>query len=285
VREQELRLAGRPQIEPANDAAEGEPAFVATFEVVPDFGDLDMSKLNVVRHTADVTEQDIDRMLENLRQQRQGWTVVERAAQSGDAVELGIWLLADGKLLPYCEAALRGGAHLLQYRDKSQDRVRRFSEACQLAALCQRYQAHLIINDDLELAAELGIGLHLGQQDGSIREARARLGDNAIIGATCHNSLSLAQQALDEGASYLAFGRFFPSQTKANAPLADLSILQQAANRFNLPLVAIGGITLDNAPLLLQNGATLLAVVHGLFAQNNSEAVENRARAFVALFA
>jgi len=100
VREQELRLAGRPQIEPANDAAEGEPAFVATFEVVPDFGDLDMSKLNVVRHTADVTEEDIDRMLENLRQQRQGWTVVERAAQNGDAVELGIWLMADGKRLP-----------------------------------------------------------------------------------------------------------------------------------------------------------------------------------------
>jgi len=100
VREHEFRLAGRPQIEPAEGAGEGEPAFVATFEVVPDFGDLDVSKLSVVRHTAEVTEEDIDRMLENLRQQRQGWTVVERAAQSGDAVELGIWLMADGKRLP-----------------------------------------------------------------------------------------------------------------------------------------------------------------------------------------
>jgi len=193
-------------------------------------------------------------------------------------------LLAGGKLLPYCEAMLRGGARLLQYRDKSQDRARRLNEARQLALLCQRYQAHLIINDDLELAAELRVGLHLGQQDGSICEARARLGDNAIIGATCHNSLSLAQQALDEGASYLAFGRFFPSQTKVNAPLADLSTLQTASTRFNLPLVAIGGITLDNAQVLLQNGANMLAVVHDLFAQNHSEAVENRARAFAALF-
>jgi len=193
-------------------------------------------------------------------------------------------LLADGKLLPYCEAALRGGARLLQYRDKSQDRARRFSEACQLAALCQRYQAHLIINDDLELAVELGVGLHLGQQDGSIRAARERLGKQAIIGATCHGSLTLAQQALEEGASYLAFGRFFPSQTKPNAQLADLSILQQAANRFDLPLVAIGGITLDNAPVLLRSGANRLAVVHDLFAQHDSEAVENRARAFAALF-
>jgi len=100
VREQELRLAGRPQIEAAETTTEAEPEFVATFEVVPDFGDLDVSKLNIVRHTAEVTEDDIDRMLENLRQQRQGWTVVERAAQTGDALELGIWLMADGKRLP-----------------------------------------------------------------------------------------------------------------------------------------------------------------------------------------
>jgi len=100
VREHEFRLAGRPQIEPDEAATEGEPSFVATFEVVPDFGDLDMSKLSVVRHTAEVAEEDIDRMLGNLRQQRQSWTVVERAAQNGDAIELGIWLLADGKRLP-----------------------------------------------------------------------------------------------------------------------------------------------------------------------------------------
>jgi len=193
-------------------------------------------------------------------------------------------LLANDKLLPYCEAALRGAAKLLQYRDKSQNHVRRLREARQLAQLCQRYQAHLIINDDLELAAYLNAGLHLGQQDGSIAEARARLGEHAIIGATCHDSLQLAEQARSEGASYLAFGRFFPSQTKQDAPPADLSVLQSAAQRFNLPLVAIGGITLDNAQPLLHGGATMLAVVHDLFAQNTAAAVESRARAFAALF-
>jgi len=100
MREQELRIAGRPQIEPVETTAEGDPAFVATFEVVPDFGDLDVSTLSIVRHTAEVSEEDIDRMLENLRQQRQGWTVVEREARTGDALELEIWLLADGKRLP-----------------------------------------------------------------------------------------------------------------------------------------------------------------------------------------
>ncbi|KXU34561.1 thiamine-phosphate diphosphorylase [Ventosimonas gracilis] len=193
-------------------------------------------------------------------------------------------LLANDKLLPYCEAALRGGAKLLQYRDKSQNHARRLREARQLAQLCQRYQAYLIINDDLELAAYLNVGLHLGQQDGSIAEARARLGEHAIIGATCHDSLQLAEQARSEGASYLAFGRFFPSQTKQDAQPADLSVLQSAAQRFNLPLVAIGGITLDNAQPLLHNGATMLAVVHDLFAQNTAAAVESRARAFAALF-
>jgi len=193
-------------------------------------------------------------------------------------------LLANGKLLPYCEAALRGGVRLLQYRDKSQNHARRLSEARQLAQLCQRYRAHLIINDDLELASCLSVGLHLGQQDGSIAEARARLGENVIIGATCHNSLRLAEQARSEGASYLAFGRFFPSQTKPNAALADLSTLQNAAQRFNLPLVAIGGITLDNAQQLLHSGATMLAVVQDLFAQNTAAAVESRTRAFAALF-
>jgi len=100
VREQELRIAGRPQIEPAENAANDEPTFVATFEVVPDFGELDLSKLSIVRHRADVTEEDIDRMLDNLRKQRQGWTVVERAAQEGDALEVDIWLNAEARRLP-----------------------------------------------------------------------------------------------------------------------------------------------------------------------------------------
>jgi len=107
VRDQELRLAGKPVIEPSEDKAEGELAYVATFEVVPDFGDLDMSKLQVVRHTAEVTEEDIDRMIDNLRQQRRSWNAVTRPAQAGDAVEVETWTELDGTRLP-AEGVERG---------------------------------------------------------------------------------------------------------------------------------------------------------------------------------
>ncbi len=193
-------------------------------------------------------------------------------------------LLAGGKLLPYVEAALKGGARLLQYRDKSEDGARRLREAEALAELCARYGADLIINDDAELAARLGVGLHLGQGDGSLAAARALLGRKAVIGGTCHASLELAAQALSEGASYIAFGRFFNSQTKPGAPAATPELLAEARSRFNAPIVAIGGITLDNGAELIARGADLLAVIHTLFSAPSPAEVEARARAFAALF-
>jgi thiamine-phosphate pyrophosphorylase len=193
-------------------------------------------------------------------------------------------LLADGKLLPYVEAALKGGAQLLQYRDKSTDAAQRLYDAQTLQELCERYGASLIINDDLELAARLGVGLHLGQSDGSLLAARQRLGPQAIIGATCHAQLELADAAAANGASYLAFGRFFNSQTKPGVPTATPELLTQARNRFALPLAAIGGITLARAPALIANGASLLAVINDLFAAEDASAVERRARAFSELF-
>jgi thiamine-phosphate pyrophosphorylase len=165
-------------------------------------------------------------------------------------------LLADGRLLPYVEAALRGGARLLQYRDKSADESRRLREAEALRELCERHGATLIINDDAELAARLGVSVHLGQTDGSLAAARALLGRQAIIGATCHGSLQLADQAVAEGADYMAFGRFFQSLTKPGASEASPELLEQARARFaNVPLVAIGGVSLDNAPELIGRGA------------------------------
>lgn len=193
-------------------------------------------------------------------------------------------LLADGKLLPYVEAALKGGAQLLQYRDKSSNATQRLYDAQALQELCERYGAALIINDDLELAARLGVGLHLGQGDGSLLAARQRLGPHAIIGATCHAQLELAATAASNGASYLAFGRFFNSQTKPGVPTATLELLDQARQRFALPLAAIGGITLARAPALIANGASLLAVINDLFAAADASAVERRARAFSELF-
>ena len=193
-------------------------------------------------------------------------------------------LLADGRLLPYAEAALAGGARLLQYRDKSDDDRRRLREAQALGDLCERHGAQLIINDDAELAARLGAGLHLGQDDGSLSVARALLGPRAIIGATCHARLELAEEAVAQGASYVAFGRFFDSNTKPGAPAAAPAMLEQARQRFSLPIVVIGGVTLDNAPDLIARGASLVAVVHALFAAESAREVERRARAFSELF-
>ena len=192
--------------------------------------------------------------------------------------------LLKGKLLPYVEAALKGGATLLQYRDKSSDDARRLREAEALRELCNRYGAALIINDDAELAARLGVGLHLGQGDGSLSVARALLGRKAIIGGTCHAQLELAEAAAKEGVNYVAFGRFFNSTTKPGAPSADIALLTAAKAKVNLPIVAIGGVTLDNAPELIAHGASMVAVVHGLFGADSADEVERRARAFSALF-
>ncbi|WP_415753479.1 thiamine phosphate synthase [Pseudomonas leptonychotis] len=201
----------------------------------------------------------------------------------------GLYAITDsqllaGKLLPYVEAALKGGAKLLQYRDKSTDDARRLREAEALRELCNRYGAALIINDDAELAARLGVGLHLGQTDGSLSVARALLGRKAIIGGTCHAQLELAEAAAKEGVSYVAFGRFFNSTTKPGAPAANAELLDAAKARINLPIVAIGGVTLDNAPALIAHGASMVAVIHGLFGADSAAEVERRARAFSALF-
>lgn len=193
-------------------------------------------------------------------------------------------LLAGGRLLPYVEAALAGGARLLQYRDKSSDEARRLREAEALRRLCESQGATLIINDDAELSARLGVGLHLGQEDGSLAAARALLGRQAIIGGTCHAQLALAEQAAGEGASYVAFGRFFNSQTKPGAPAATLDLLDTARARVALPIVAIGGIDLHNAAPLIERGASMVAVIHALFAADSPAEVERRARAFSALF-
>lgn len=185
------------------------------------------------------------------------------------------------RLLPAVEAALNGGVQWLQYRDKSADQARRRREAIELLSLCRRYKASLIINDDVDLALSLGAqGVHLGQGDGDPARARQRLGTEAIIGVTCHDSLELARQAKFAGASYVAFGRFFPSRTKPDAPPAPADLLTRARTEIGLPVVAIGGITLDNGPQLLSAGADWLAVSHNLFSAPD---IEVRARAYQTL--
>ena len=197
----------------------------------------------------------------------------------------GLYAITDsqllaGKLLDYVEAALEGGLTLLQYRDKSSDEARRLREAEAMRDLCARYNTRLIINDDAELAARLGVGVHLGQTDGPLTPARALLGPKAIIGSTCHSQINLAVQAAKEGASYVAFGRFFNSSTKPGAPTATLDVLDQARSQLKLPVCVIGGITLENAAPLVAHGADLLAVVHGLFGADSTREVTRRAKAF-----
>lgn len=135
----------------------------------------------------------------------------------------------DARLLQWVEAALKGGAQLVQYRDKSTDAQRRRQQAEALLALCRKHGRPLIVNDDLQLALDIGAdGLHLGREDGDLATARRQLGPTALIGATCHQRLDWAETAVAAGASYVAFGRFFASRSKPQAPPAPLGLLHEA---------------------------------------------------------
>ena len=177
---------------------------------------------------------------------------------------------APGLLAQQVELAIAGGARVIQYRDKSGegtiDQERRLAEARALRAICHRAGVPLIVNDDATLAAAVAAdGVHLGRDDGSPAEARRLLGPEAIIGVSCYNRLELAEAAQAAGASYVAFGSFFPSSTKPLAVRADLDLLRRARQHLRLPLVAIGGITPENGAALIAAGADLLAVVSGVF--------------------
>lgn len=191
-------------------------------------------------------------------------------------------LLPGDKLFTAVTAALGGGCQLVQYRDKSADHFRRREEARTLLALCNKHQARLIINDDVELAKEIGAhGVHLGQTDTNPLAARLILGSSALIGVTCHDSIALAREALRNNANYIAFGRFFPSNTKPEAPTAPISLIQEARKELGaVPIAVIGGITLYNAPQLLAAGADILAVCHSLFSAPH---IEERTKEFCAL--
>jgi thiamine-phosphate pyrophosphorylase len=196
----------------------------------------------------------------------------------------GLYAISDGPradLVEACTAALDGGAAALQYRDKSGDHARRLREARALQALCARRRVPLIVNDDVGLAAAVGAaGVHLGEDDAEIADARARLGADAIIGVSCYDSLERALQCAAAGADYLAFGAFFASPTKPHARAASLQLLRDAKS-LGLPLVAIGGLTPDNARRLIDAGADALAVVSGVFGACDVRAA---ARGFADLF-
>ena len=180
------------------------------------------------------------------------------------------------------EKVLQGGASMLQYRNKAADAGLRLRQASALLALCRSYQVPLIINDHLDLCAQIDAdGLHIGDTDCDLGAARRLLGDDKILGASCYNRLDLALQAEQQGASYAAFGACFASNTKPNAPVASLDLFAQAKQKINIPFVAIGGITLQNAPQVIDAGASAIAVVGALF---NAEDIEMTSQQFTRLF-
>lgn len=200
-------------------------------------------------------------------------------------IRRGLYAITDPELTPgdqlqqACAAALRGGAVMLQYRDKRASPEQRRDRAGELARLCRQYRAQLIINDDPQLAREVdAAGVHLGQQDPRVEEARALLGPDRLIGLSCHGESQLARQAVARGADYVALGRFFPSRSKPQAPPAKLATLRALAAELPVPLVAIGGVNTDNARQLIEAGADLVAVIHGLFAAEDIEATARRFR-------
>ena len=196
----------------------------------------------------------------------------------------GLYAITDGPrddLFDAVSAALRGGAHVVQYRDKTTHSARRYAEATAIAELCRRHDALFIVNDDIELARAVGAdGVHIGEDDADIGFARERLGKAAILGVSCYDSLERAESCAKRGADYLAFGAFFPSRSKQTLRRATPQLLTQA-RRFGLPLVAIGGIDASNATPLINAGADAIAVISALFGAGD---VEAQARELSALF-
>ena len=186
-------------------------------------------------------------------------------------------------LLRRTRLVLSGGARVLQYRNKSANAVLRLTQATALRELTREFGVTFILNDDAYLAARVDAdGVHLGATDGELKTARAILGKHKIIGVSCYNRLALAQEAVAVGADYVAFGAFFPSTVKPDAVTADVELLRQARAALAVPLVAIGGITAQNAAVLINAGADALAVISALFDVVDSQAAaQNFSRFFI----
>jgi len=187
------------------------------------------------------------------------------------------------RLVAHVTAAVRGGAAIVQYRNKAAPPPLRERQAAALAQACRAHGALFVVNDDARIARDVGAdGVHVGEDDGELAAARARVGAG-IVGVSCYNDLARAQRAAEAGADYVAFGSFFASTVKPNARRAGLDLLA-SAGPLGLPRVAIGGITLDNAPALVEAGADALAVISAVFASGDPAQIERAARGFAALF-
>lgn len=196
-------------------------------------------------------------------------------------------------LLGMVTLAMRGGAGIVQYRNKRAAKDLSFKQAQALRSLTLEFNALLIVNDDPKLALDVGAdGVHLGREDfadqteadriASIRRQAESAGNpSLLIGVSCYNDPARAQRAVAANASYVAFGSAFPSRTKPGAIQAGPAIFSEARRNFSLPIVAIGGITPENAPELIAVGVDALAVVSSLF---DAEDIQRQAFTFNKLF-
>ena len=182
------------------------------------------------------------------------------------------------ELLRKVSLVLQGGARILQYRNKAANAPLRLRQAKALRELTKEFSVLLIINDDAKLAQQIDAdGAHLGGEDGSVAAARAVLGSGKLIGVSCYNRLGLAHEAVRQGADYVAFGSFFASAVKPAAVAASPDLLRQARREIGVPLVAIGGITVQNGTQLLEAGADVLAVISAVFGATD---IQDAARQF-----
>ncbi|MES2106933.1 MAG: thiamine phosphate synthase [Pseudomonadota bacterium] len=186
------------------------------------------------------------------------------------------------KLLDVTEQALLGGATVLQYRHKFASEALRYEQAGALQQLCRRYQRPFIVNDHVSLCEELDAdGVHVGGTDVSVAEVRMRLGQEKIVGASCYGDMQLARLACDAGASYLAFGGFYPSRIKKYAVTTKPGIVTLAKSELPLPIVVIGGMTVENAAPLVVVGTDMVAAISSVYMADDPR---HAAQAFVRLF-
>jgi len=185
-------------------------------------------------------------------------------------------------LIQKTKSAIEGGAFMVQYRSKIQDRDVKMQQCAAILRLCREHNVPCIVNDDVEMCRTLKAdGVHLGEEDDNIAEVRHILGDDAIIGSSCYDQLDRAKSAQKEGASYVAFGAMFPTSTKPNAPRATLALLKDAKREIEIPIVAIGGITVNNAHDVIKTGIDAIAVINSLY---EAKSIKETAETFVKMF-
>ncbi|WP_372403220.1 thiamine phosphate synthase [Acinetobacter piscicola] len=187
----------------------------------------------------------------------------------------GLYLITNDDPIELLLAKLEGAMStyevaVLQYRRKKVAKQDQDYEIEYMKSMCAQYKVPFVINDDLDAAVKYGVGVHLGQDDGSIVEAVTRLPKNVLIGRSCNNSIELAEQAIADGANYVAFGAIYATETKPEAGNIGLETLKQAKKKFNVPICAIGGLTVENSSEVIDAGADLCAVISDILGQSLS---------------